>query len=220
MLSAENLASIETDGRTLGRIARENPETPVPQYPGWTLEDLANHLGWVHGRIVLICREHPQERISGPRCPPGTSVLDWYDRTLDELLEALATSDPSTPVWGFGDITTIGFWERRMAIETGVHRWDAEQAIGGDRSLSDHVAASGLDEFPEVYLPHLGAVSPIALVAADLGSVWQMGLGEPNVEVTGTASDIYLRLVARSSPVILPDDWARAVDGLSPPPKP
>lgn len=219
MLSAENLASIETDGHRIGQAIRESPGTPVPQYPGWTLEDLANHLGWVHGRIVLICRDHPQERISGPRCPPGTPVIDWYDQTLDELLEALEASDPSTPVFGFGSTVTIGFWERRMTIETGVHRWDVDQALGVPGGLSDLVAVSGLDEYADVWLGYLGDVIPLTATATDLGRIWEMGEGQPRATIEATASDIYLRLMARPSPVVLPDDWATAVDSLPPPPK-
>lgn len=220
MLSAENLASIERDGFSIGKMVRDRPDITVPQYPGWTLEDLANHLGWVHGRVVMICRDHPRERISGPRCPPGTPIIDWYHRNLEDLLVALEAADPTIPVYGFGGMTTIGFWERRMVIETGVHRWDAEQALGDPGRLSDHVAISGLDEFAGTWLGYLGDVTPLVAVAADLGRVWEMGEGEPEVEVEGTGSDIYLRLMARPTPVVLPDDWAAAVDSLPPPPKP
>jgi hypothetical protein len=38
--------------------------------------------------------------------------------------------------------------------------------------------------------------------------------------IEATASDLYLRLMSRPSPVVLPDEWAQAVDGLAPPPKP
>jgi hypothetical protein len=52
-----------------------------------------------------------------------------------------------------------------------------------------------------------------------MGRTWVYGDGEPAAEIEGTASDLYLRLVSRPSPVVLPDEWAAAVDGLAPPPK-
>lgn len=219
MLLAENLASIESEGRRLSKAAHSDPEGAVPQYPDWTLRDLASHTASIHGRTVLICRELPQERISAPRAPEGMDPIDWYDQTLEEMLEALRGIDPQTPVWSFGTDPTLGFWERRMAVETGVHRWDAEQAVGRDEKLTDHVALSGLDEFGEMWLPHLGEQPPITLEATDVGRTWTYGEGEPEHTVSGTASDIYLRLVSRPSPVELPPTWAEAVDGLAPPPK-
>jgi hypothetical protein len=57
------------------------------------------------------------------------------------------------------------------------------------------------------------------LTATDLGKSWLFGGEEASSSVEATASDIYLRLMSRPSPVDLPEDWAAAVDGLEPPPK-
>lgn len=218
MLSAENLASIESEGRRLGQAARREPTRPVPQYPGWTLADLATHTAAIHGRTAQICRELPMERVSSPKKPEDTDVLDWYEETLDGLLAALTAVDPDSPCWGFLPDSTVGFWERRMVVETGVHRWDAFQAFGEEDRLTDHVALTGLDEFPEMWLIRLGDVQSLRVTAPDLDRSWVFGDG-PGSEVEGTASDIFLRLMARPSPVRLPDEWAAAVDNLDPPPK-
>lgn len=219
MLLAENLASIESEGRRLEQAVRRDPEGPVPQYPGWTLSDLAHHLAANHGRTVVICRELPEDRVSAPSLPEGVDPVDWYAETLDAMLAALYEADPDVPVWGFGPAPTIGFWEERMVVETGVHRWDAAQAVGEEDRLTDHVARTGLAELPEMWLPFLGEVQTLEVVAEDLEESWVYGEGEPAARVAGSASDIYLRLVSRPSPVALPDDWSRAVDGLEPPPK-
>ena len=217
MLSAENLASIESDGRRLGYAVREDPQRPVAQYPSWTLGDLAAHTAAIHGRTTLLCRDLPQERISAPRLPEGMDPVDWYEENLDQLLAALTEADPTVPVWGFGAVTTIGFWERRMVVETGVHRWDAEQASGRAEKLTDHVARSGLDELPDLWLLSMGDVQTLKLEATDLGQTWVYGDGKAQETVLGTASDLYLRLASRPSPVRLPDDWAAAVAALPPP---
>lgn len=219
MLSAENLASIESEGRRIGAYVRRDQERPVPQYPDWTMADLASHVASIHGRTTLIVTELPTERVSAPKLPEGVEVADWYDQTLEAMLAALAEADPALSCWGFGPEPTVGFWERRMVIETGVHRWDAAQAFDEQDRLIDNTARSGLDEFADMWLPHLGDVRTLEVDATDMGRSWVYGDGEPAAAVAGTASDIYLRLVSRPSPVELPEDWAAAVDSLAPPPK-
>ena len=218
MLSAESLASIESEGRRLGLTVRREPDRPVPQYPGWTLADLVAHTASIHARTTLIVSELPSERVPAPMPPYDGDVLDWYDENLDAMLAVLTAADPSTACWGFGANPSVGFWETRMVVETGVHRWDAYQAFGEQDRLTDHVAKSGLDEFADMWLPRLESVTGLALVATDLGRSWSYG-GEPLATAEGTASDLYLRLMARPSPVTLPADWSAAVDGLDPPPK-
>lgn len=219
MLSAENLAGIESEGRRLGLAARRDPGRPVPQYPDWTLADLVSHTASIHGRTTLICRDLPAERISAPRPPDDRDVVDWYEETLDGMLAALTVADPTASCWGFGPDPTVGFWERRMVIETGVHRWDAYQAFGEQDRLTDLVARSGLDEFEGMWLPQLGEVPTMEVTASDLGKTWVYGDGESAVSVDGAASDLFLRLMSRESPVELSDEWAAAIDGLARPPK-
>jgi uncharacterized protein (TIGR03083 family) len=219
VLSAENLASIESEGRRLAAWARRDPERAVPQYPDWNLTDLAAHTASIHGRTARIVTELPTERIPSSRLPEGSYALDWYDETLEIMLAALRVADPELSCWGFGPYPTVGFWERRMVIETGVHRWDAAQAFGEEDRLIDNVAVSGLDEYADMWLPHLGDVQPLSLLATDLKRSWGFNSGDTDLRLEGTASDLYLRLMSRPSPVELPQDWATAVDGLAPPPK-
>lgn len=217
MLWAENLASIESEGRRLGSAAKSDPRRPVPQYPGWTLADLASHTASIHGRTTLICRKLPSERVSAPRLPEDSDPVEWYHENLEEMLAALEEADPETPVWAFGPVQNLGFWERRMVIETGVHRWDAHQAIEETSPLTDRVATSGLDEFADMWLPHCGEVTTLEVVDGESGRSWRYGEGEPQTSITAPKSELYLRLVSRPSKVELPDDWAAAVDGLAPP---
>lgn len=219
MLSAENLASIESEGRRLGSHARRDPERAVPQYPDWALTDLASHTASIHGRTTQIVTELPTERISAPRPPNGSDVLDWYDATLEDMLAALRAAEPNAPCWAFGPDPCVGFWEKRMVIETGVHRWDAAQAFGEEDRLIDNVAVTGLDEFADMWLPQLGEVQPLQVTAVDLQRSWVFGGEWSMSSIEGTASDLYLRLISRPSPLELPDDWTTAVDGLAPPPK-
>jgi uncharacterized protein (TIGR03083 family) len=201
-------------------LARRDPERVVPQYPEWTMADLLAHTGSILGRTTLVCRERPTERMSGPRLPAGEDVSDWFASTLDEMVRTIEASDPETPVWGFIEGCTIRFWLRRMIIEAGVHRWDAENAFGQESPLDPTVALAGLDEYGEMWLPRLGEMPSLTVTAEDLGQTWVYGSAEPASRVSGTASDLYLRLMSRRSPIVLPEPWAAAVDGLPPPPRP
>lgn len=152
--------------------------------------------------------------MGAPRPADDDDILDWFSHRLDETVEVLSTSDHGIPVWGFGPQPSIGFWVTRMLIEVGVHRWDAEQALGRPIPLLDEVARAGLDEFPLMWLPRLGELSPMLLKVTDLKGDWQYGSGDPVYTVEGPGSDIYLRLVNRPGAVSLPDEWEKAISSL------
>ncbi len=220
MLSAENLAAIRSDGERVLELGRLDRERPVPQYPGWLISDLVSHLGGNHARTSIICREFPTERPSAPRPPPGADILEWYEANLEEMLTALEESDPAAAVWGFWPESTIGLWEKRMVIETGLHRWDADQAFGEPAPLTALVGRTALDEFGDMWVPRMGEIPGVLEVTAtDLGESWSFGSGAGKGTAAGTASDLYLRLMSRPSPVELPLQWSGAVDALEPPPK-
>ena len=158
----------------------------------------------------------PTERISGPQLPADVDPFEWAAEQLARMLHGLAMADPDAQVWTFVDDRALGFWSRRMVIETGVHRWDAHMAVGEPVELLSIVAGHGLDEFADLYLPRLGAVQTLELNATDLGRRWRFGQGESRAYVEGTASDLFLRLMSRPG-VELPSDWAHAVDALGSP---
>jgi len=218
VLSVENLSVIEAEGARILELGRRNPDLSVPQYPEWTVRDLISHTASIHGRTTLVCQTLPLKRISAPRLPEGADELDWYEETLAGMLASLRAADPTSEVWAFDSVGTIAFWERRMVVETGVHRWDAEQAFGEPDPLLDEVSRAGLDEFPVMWLQHLGELPPLQLRATDLDETWVYGTDHPEQIVEGTASEIYLRLMARQG-VELPESWAKAIDRMAPPPK-
>lgn len=216
MPSEEIIAAIEDEGRRIITLARQQPDAVVPQYPTWTLRDLVIHVGGVHARTAEICRTLPRERIPTPKPPADADAFGWAEAQLERMLDGLRTADPGAHVWTFVTDKRLAGWERRMLVETGVHRWDAEGALGTPEPLLPLVAGHGLDEFPELYLPRLGDVPAIELTAVDLGRTWRYGGGEPVTSVEGTASALFLRLVSRPG-VALPQAWEQAIDALPTP---
>ena len=45
-----------------------------------------------------------------------------------------------------GTDQTVGFWYRRMALETVVHRVDVETGFGVPRAVNAELAVDGIDE--------------------------------------------------------------------------
>ena len=216
MSKDKDLITIEYEGWRLIELCRRTPDRIVPQYPTWTMRDLALHVATVHGRTGVICETLPTERVSGPELPAEADPFDWAAEQLARMLEGLALADPDACVWTFVDDPSLGFWIRRMVIETGVHRWDAHSAVGEPVELLTGVSAHGLDEFAELYLARLGEVPTIELTATDLGRSWRFGEGEPEATIEGEASDLFLRLMSRPG-VALPRAWEQAVDALGSP---
>lgn len=216
---AESVDLISSEGDKLLAVARQDLVRQVPQYPGWTMADLLSHAGSVLGRTTMICHDRLQERPTSPKMEHGGDALDWFETNLEGMCGVLRASSLDVPVWGFGPSPNVGFWVHRMLIEVGIHRWDAEQAFGRPIPLLDEVVVAGLDEFSVMWMPHLGDLDPIKVVATDMGRAWNYGHGDPVHTVEASGSSLYLRLMSRPSSASFPEEWDLAVDSLAPPPR-
>ncbi|MGI5341674.1 maleylpyruvate isomerase family mycothiol-dependent enzyme [Streptomyces sp. CA-181903] len=177
--------------RLLSHVEGVPPAAPVPSCPGWTLAHLLRHvtgaLTWAGTVVVSRATEPvPHDIVDDVEPRPGddrSTLTTGLSRAAERLAEALGEAGPDTAVWSPGPLATTGFWARRMAHETAVHRADAALAAGVRYTLDDAVALDALDEWtgfaalPEAYGPRSGA--------PDL-----LGPGRTlRFEVTGTAAD-------------------------------
>src|SRR5436305_715070 len=94
--------------------------------------------------------------------------LAEVERQLDQCWDllrqrrALETVDPRAPAWNWSLAPkAAGFWHRRMAQETAVHRWDAESAYGNALPVERLLAVDGIDEALRVFLPAGRAEEPV-----------------------------------------------------------
>jgi len=143
------VSQVETDGRRLIEVARSDLGAAVPTCGDWTLRDLAGHMGWVHGLVgsyVAARATEPLSREQMPQVPDDDSAVDFASGALDRLIDALAGIDPDTPVWNWSPRPDAGFYFRRMLHETGVHRWDAENAVGDTGTVDGDHGRDGVDE--------------------------------------------------------------------------
>ncbi|HEY7015872.1 MAG TPA: maleylpyruvate isomerase family mycothiol-dependent enzyme [Streptosporangiaceae bacterium] len=181
----------------------------------WTLYDLADHLGrqnlWA---AAAVTEQHGD--LDPPPAPRDPAALaTWFGGTCDVQFAALDT-DPAAPAWTFAPPPTVGFWQRRRCQETLVHRWDAEHALGRASRLDPELAGDGVAEVIDTFVPRqvrLGRIAApahaVGLTAADTGSAWTLGPGDPVASVRGTAADLLLLLWGRRAD----DDPALAWSG-------
>ncbi|MST34973.1 maleylpyruvate isomerase family mycothiol-dependent enzyme, partial [Acidimicrobiaceae bacterium USS-CC1] len=125
--------------------------------PDWSVGDLLEHTGSVHRWAAAVVEGGERVRRRDlPAGPPGDAVLDWFAEGLERLTGVLLASDPARRVWSFaaGSPSTVAWWVRRMAQETGMHRRDVEAAGGGAvRGFDPRRAADGIDEYLFDFLP-------------------------------------------------------------------
>jgi uncharacterized protein (TIGR03083 family) len=139
-----------------------DPAAAVRRYPGWNLADLVVHTGDIHRWVEQIVRNHlsqpPEAEEDLPDRTNLSSLVAWFRAGADVLASTLERADPHEPVWTFASDGTVGFWLRRMALETATHAWDSATALAGlsarDRPQFDRdIALNGLDESLALHLP-------------------------------------------------------------------
>jgi uncharacterized protein (TIGR03083 family) len=148
------LELLEQDGARLSSVARGGElESPIPTCPGWTVGDCVAHTADVYQHKIACMRlqRRPEEYPGEP--PAGVAVTDWFDTSLATLLAELRERGPAAPsyTWLPTD-QTVGFWYRRMAQETAVHRLDVEDARGQPTPIDAQLALDGIDEVLEAFM--------------------------------------------------------------------
>jgi uncharacterized protein (TIGR03083 family) len=197
---------IAAEGAALISAAAQGPlDSAVPTCPGWNLRVLASHIGTTWNWSAAIVRERRQA--PAPYDMPELSdaqVLPYLENGLATLLDALGSCPPDAEVWGFGPHPrTAAFWRRRQAMETAVHRVDAELAIGEPADVTTPVSVDGIGEYVEVTIPrmHYKQEPPpgrLKLTATDTGDVWTYGApGGGEGTLAGRAEDLFLVLWGR-----------------------
>ncbi|MFZ4809762.1 MAG: maleylpyruvate isomerase family mycothiol-dependent enzyme [Ilumatobacteraceae bacterium] len=179
-----------------GRIAdalRTGPlDAPVRACPGWDLAELGRHIGYIHrwARVATLHGARPaDDDIEAP--PPADDLADWVEQGAAALNSVFAGLDPATPTWHpFPVAKVAAVWPRRQASETLIHAWDAQDAVGGSRSLDPLMASDGIAEYFEVIVPRI--ISRTDRVAPT-----------GTIEVTSTDTGLRLVVVSDSTGVLL-----------------
>ena len=213
---------LRQDGDALLAAARKDLHAPVPACPQWDVEALVGHIAGVYSWAASQVRSPEPVGRSG-EVPAGDAVLEFFAEVHAQLLLVLAETDPEAPAWNWSRTApdTAAFWRRRMAQETGVHRWDAQQAVGDPQPLATWLACDGVGEAIDVFLAarrgrskdattgtvHLHATDPVdgvpsewVIVLGERGATsWHEGHEKGDAGLRGRASDLLLALWGRDS---------------------
>ncbi|MFI7246217.1 maleylpyruvate isomerase family mycothiol-dependent enzyme [Streptomyces qinglanensis] len=176
---------------------------PIEHCGEWTLHDLAEHLGSSNLFAAAAVTEQRGDHPATPAPRDPSELSRWFEDTSRMLLTALDT-DPAARAWTFHPPGTVGFWQRRRALEALVHRWDAEKALGAARPLDPELAGEGVAEVFDTLAPRQvvrGRAHPprsaLRLAATDLGTSWTYGPGAPVATLAGPADHLLLLLWGR-----------------------
>lgn len=217
-------------------IASADRSAKVPCCPDWTADQLAHHVAqtYLHKVECIRLGAFPENWPPQDLDPDPVGVLDEQFAALTAAFDAHDPADPAA-TWHDPD-QTVGFWIRRMAQETVIHRVDAEQVAGLELAPIDEEAAlDGIDEFlslfigffsrkyPEEYGSALIDPDPRPLAVSAGGQTWTLTTSEAGVDVargtagsmpapaavtvSGTPADVLLWLWVRT------DDDAVSVEG-------
>ncbi len=243
------VVEIEASTAGLAEIVAEHDQgLPIPTCPEWTLRQLVTHVGRVHRWAAEITRtrsdapipfrEVPDGKLPGDRAGQPAWLLAGAARIVDAVREA-----GSDLVWSFTGPVPAGYWLRRMAHETLVHRADAQLAAGGEPEpvIEAEVAADAIDEWLMLLAGGLGdaderakalpAGASLHLHATDDGlggrGEWMIrhhtggltvepGHGKGDAALTGPAASLLLVLLRRrpaSDPAVTVYGDTAVVDG-------
>jgi uncharacterized protein (TIGR03083 family) len=222
------LAGLRAEGAALRAAVGQDGalRQPVPTCPEWTVADLVRHVGstywYVRTMVGRGATQRPEKRSADAPVPDEAELVGWWDEQHAQLLTTLDTADPALPVWNWAPQPKRAvFWHRRMAHETAIHRWDAQLATGLTDPIEPKLAADGVTEVLDTWLPAGMRKGPadrhgiVALRASDIGQVWYVRLRGAGVALldtdtllddpdhhertvaTGTASDLMLALYGR-----------------------
>jgi uncharacterized protein (TIGR03083 family) len=148
-------AEIQASTAGLAEILAEHDQgLPIPTCPEWTLRQLVTHVGRAHRWAAEITRTRSDEFIPFRAVPDGKLPDDpaeqpaWLRAGAARIADAVRAAG-SALVWSFTGPVPAGFWLRRMAHETLVHRADAQLAAGAqpEPAIEAEVAADAIDEW-------------------------------------------------------------------------
>jgi uncharacterized protein (TIGR03083 family) len=215
---SDYISALRSNARAAANAAREIPmDATVPSCPEWKMRDLAHHLGshhrWVAGNLDQPPDGKAFHRREEP--PPEDAIPDWLEAGAEMLAGKLTATDPATRCWTwvpFDD--SVGFWARRTAHETAMHRWDAQNAGAAADAIEAPLAADGVDEYLGILGAFRGRRFPeggsIHLHTTDTPGEWLVRFDAGGIQLTrehakgdvavrGPASEVVLVLMGRKT---------------------
>lgn len=197
-------------------------DTRVPSCPDWNLRELLIHVGQVHEWVRAVITHRDANWVDSVP-DDHADVRGWYLDQAEQLLQLLETTPPDQPCTGHQPSNQrAGYWSRRQAHEVAMHKVDADLAAGKPASYDPALAADGVAEVLDVWLPvivrRIGPPElsePVALIRTDGPERWlltptpdgpaTLGPQLPAIDteevISGTADDLVRALWKRPANV-------------------
>jgi uncharacterized protein (TIGR03083 family) len=194
------LSCLAADKHRLAAVAAGDLTAPVPSCPEWTVTDLVEHVAMVYLHKTEVMRRNAFPQPWPPEMPDEPPLVR-LDRAYAALVDEFAARDTgaTVPTW-YDPEQTVGFWIRRMAQETVIHRVDAELALKEPINVvPDDLALDGVDEVLERFLAfgsrawredfeeHLAECDGRAVVIATRDPGWLVRLTPDGVDLMAAA---------------------------------
>lgn len=200
MENSRLLECLAIDYSRLHDVAAQDVTAAVPSCPGWTAGKLAWHVAEVYLHKVEAMQRGawPADDAWPPAGLEDQEPIALLERAHAALIAEFATRAPESAAltWHKPD-QTVGFWIRRMAQETVIHRIDAELALGVEvQPIPADLAVDGIDEILKLFLVYgaeawpgefrdqLKGLTPFTVDVITDGGTWQVSGSPAGLAVT------------------------------------
>ena len=220
-------------GTDFGRLrevaAGADPGAAVPTCPDWAMADLLRHVAEVYLHKTECMRLGRDPDPWPPEGLAGEPPLELLDRSYAALTAEFAARRPEEHAFTwYGPDQSVGFWIRRMAQETVIHRVDAELAAGRQvAAIPDDLAADGIDELLVIfvqygttnwlpYFPELtGLASDHEVSVVTPQRTWLLRLTPTGARVAEPGPDQVRATIEGPAPEVLLRLWNRGGHGAT-----
>jgi uncharacterized protein (TIGR03083 family) len=189
----------------------------VPACPEWDTAKLLRHTALVYLQKALTIETGSKPQ--GKWAPEEIRQLDpvaMLERCYAELTAQFDSHQPTDPAesWVPED-QTVGFWIRRLAHETAIHRYDMETVTGATTPIDPELAVDGINEVLTVMLVGRGnnaeepannadpATGQTVLLESG-GKAWSVTLRPTGVDISReSVTEPAARIIGNPSDVLL-----------------
>ncbi len=180
MAPEDHIAWLADNAAWFGAIDPRELSDPVPNCPGWTVEDVFNHLALGVGLGYPAAMHTPTDQtftgLNQPAdAPTGSRAIKRFVENFGHCVTAFTNAKPDSACYTYAGPGQAKFWFRRAAVETSIHRIDVAEALGRPHHVSDQRLADAIVETAEFALP----------LAADIAGApdGPVSISSPNINV-------------------------------------
>jgi uncharacterized protein (TIGR03083 family) len=205
---------ISDESSRIVRAYELDRQAAIPWSDRWTVGTVARHVAGTHYVVAEIVSGRPDAdfglfaELKAP-AKDAPEFVGWFRAGTASLLEQLEKVSADEECWSwFEPGRRVGWWARRMAFESVVHRWDTDAAMGDAFPVPSDVAADGIDEYLDVFVAASRAANDapagptINFACSDRSDQWWLDLsghgqrvvcresGDATVRIHGTAEQL------------------------------